>query len=517
MVGIHEIEWSANQALPLLGLLQLLPLVGVVVVALLRHRQSLLTHVGVTFTLAELLLVSFIYQQYDSTLPALQFAEQLHLLPILNYHVAVDGISILFLLLNSLLALMLVLYGAACKIGYKWRFLMLLLVTESALAGMFVTQDIFWFMMLSMVEVLLAGYMLWQWSSAPDRDLALARYLQFMGTGLLLLLIGVLMLGWNHLDATGGRWSFDLLMLIQTPVNPAIGSLVFFLLFYGFGIRIPIFPLHGWLPVVAEHGSVALAPVLLIGLKVGVYGMLRFVFPLMPEVVMQWHQYVVVFAGAGIFYAAVLALQQVNLRRLLAYAVVSHTGVMVIGLYSLNLLGLQGGVMLSINFGLAGAGLLLMSGFVYHRTHTMLLARLGGLFDRIPFIGITFLVAGLSIVGMPGTPGFDAVHLMLEASIEEFGALVTVVAALGNVIAAGFLLWAFQRAFLTPRPAGEGGGRAIPHTTGIERLVAGMLLLVLLLTGFFSEPWLELIETPVQLLEGRFEHAGLATGDLHRG
>ncbi len=382
---------------------------------------------------------------------------------------------------------------------------------------MFVTQDMLWFLMLSMIEIPLAGFMLWQWSTAPDRDLALARYLQFMGTSLLLLLIGILMLGWNHVDATGGRWSFDLHLLIQTPVDPVIGSLVFFLLFYGLSIRVPMFPLHGWLPVVAEHGSVALAPVLLIGIKVGIYGLLRFVFPLMPEVVMQWHQYVVAFAAAGIFYAAVLALQQMNLRRLLAYAVVSHTSVLVIGLFTLNLLGLQGGLMLSITFGLAGAGLLLMSGFVYHRTNTMLLGRLGGLFDRIPFIGITFLVAGLSIVGMPGTPGFDAVHLMMEAAIEEFGALVTVAAALGNVVAAGFLLWAFQRAFLTPRPSGEGSSRAIPHTTGTERVVAGMMLLTLLLAGFFSEPWLELIETPLQLIESRFDHPALDTGTLHHG
>lgn len=517
MVAVNEIHWAASQSLPLLGLLQLLPLIGVVAVLLFRRYPYLLLYTGMSFIVAELLLTIYLYLSYDSSNPALQFAERLTLLPVLNYHVAVDGISILFLLLTTLLCLMLVLYGAGRKLGYKPRFLVVLLLVESALVGMFVTQDLFWFLLLSVAEMLLAGYMLWQWSTAPDRDLALARYLQFMGTGLLLLLVGTLMLGWNHVDVSGGEWSFDLQALTQSPVNPAIGSLLFFLLFYGLAIRVPLFPLHGWLPVAAEHGSVALAPVLLIGLKTGIYGMLRFVFPVMPEVVMQWHQYVAAFAIAGIFYAAVLALKQVNLKRLLAYAVVSHTSVLVIGLFTLNLLGLQGSVMLSINFGLAGAGLLLMSGFVYHRTHTMLIARLGGLFDRIPFIGITFLVAGLSIVGMPGTPGFDAVHLMMEASIEEFGALVTVAAAVGNVVAAGFLLWAFQRAFLNPRPAGQGSGRAIPHTSATERLVAGMMLLVLLGAGFFSEPWLELIETPLQLLEGHFDLSPTHSGVSHDG
>ena len=316
------------------------------------------------------------------------------------------------------------------------------------------------------------------------------------------MLAGTLVLGWNHAATHAGAWSFDLTALSGDRLDPATASLAFFLLFYGLAIRTPLFPLHGWLPPFAEHGSVAVAPVFLLGLKVGVYGLLRFVFPLLPQAVGRWSAYVVAFAVAGTFYAALLALMQTNLRRLLAYAVVSHTSVLIIGLFSLGTAAFQGAVMLSVNFGMAIAGLLFMTGCVYSRTRTTQLDRLGGLFDRLPVIGLAFFVAGLSIVGMPGTPGFDAVHLMLEAAIARFGALVTIAAALGNVAAAAFLLWAFQRAFLAPRTA-EGPAQ-IPPGTWPERLIAGVVILVLLGAGFYSEPWLALTDAPMAALGSRF-------------
>ncbi|MBA1332231.1 NADH-quinone oxidoreductase subunit L, partial [Candidatus Endoriftia persephone str. Guaymas] len=157
-----------------------------------------------------------------------------------------------------------------------------------------------------------------------------------------------------------------------------------------------------------------------------------------------------------------------NLRRLLAFAVVSHTSVLLIGMFSLNLAAFESSVMLSVNFGLAITTLLFMLGFVYRRTHTLLMARLGGLFDHIPLIGIAFLIGGLAIVGMPGTPGFNAVHLTLEAAIHRFGALVTIAAALGNVAAAGFLLWAFQRSFLAPQDETQAALKVEP-TSPVEK------------------------------------------------
>lgn len=489
--------------LPVLGLLQALPLAAALVLLAVR-RDALAVTIGLVVAVAELGIALGLYLRLDHADPGFQLAERLTLAPVLNYHAAVDGVSVLFILLTALLTLLLVVYGPGRRMGGIPQLLALVLATEAVAMSLFTTLDLLWFVGASAVQLTLVGYLMWRWATSPAKDLAVARYFQFMATGLALLLAGTLILAWSHAGQSGGAWTFDLTELTGTRLEPGLAAVVFFLFFYGLGIRTPLFPFHGWLPLAAEHGDVAVAPTLLLGLKVGVYGLLRFVFPLMPEAALEWSGHVVGFATAGIFYAALLALMQSNLRRLLAFAVVSHTSVLLIGLFSLGPEAFQGGVMLSVTFGLAIAGLLFMTGFVYQRTRTTLLGKLGGLFDHVPLLGVAFLVAGLSIVGMPGTPGFDAAHLMLEAAIARFGALVTIAAALGNVAAAGFLLLAFQRAFLAPRP--PGAVESVAGLSWMERLIAVVLILVLLGSGFYPEPWLKLVDAPLAALGAQFPH-----------
>jgi NADH-quinone oxidoreductase subunit M len=457
---------------------------------------------GVAMAMAELGLGVYLLRILDPDSAALQLTERWTLIPPVNYHVGVDGVSMLFILTAALLCLLVVVYAAVRRLRAAPDLLAAVFAIEAALMSLLTTLDLIWFLAASAVELGLAGYVIWRWATSPAKDFALSRFYQFMGTGLALLFAGILMLGWNHADITGDGWTFDLTELAGVPVGAAVSSLVFFLLFYGLAIRTPLFPFHGWLPLVAEHGNIAVAPTFLLGLKIGIYGMVRFLFPILPEAVLQWSGYVVAFATAGVFYAALLALIQVNLRRLLAFAVVSHTSILIIGLFSFGHAAFQGSLILSANFGLAIAGLLFMTGLVYRRARTTLLDKLGGLFDDIPVIGVAFLVAGLSIVGMPGTPGFDAAHLMLEAAMERYGAVETIAAALGNVAAAAFLLWAFQRAFLAPRSADL--QVHIAPATLMERAIAGILILVLLGAGFYSEPWLKLVDAPMASLSARF-------------
>ncbi len=500
-----ELFWNASLSYPLLALLQLLPLLGAALLFSLGERRGAVP-LGRLLVALELLLAVYLYRQFDAASPALQFAERLDLLGPLGYHAAVDGVSVLFVLLTALITVLLSIYGLVRGLEAPGRLLAVVLAVEGVLMSLLTTLNLLWFTLASAVELGLVGYLLWHWATSPEKDMALARFYQFQGTGLLLLLLGTLVAGWNHADATGGHWSFDLLDLAAVSVDASLRSVVFFLLFYGLAVRTPLFPLHGWLPIVARHGNVAIAPAFLLGVKVGIYGLVRFVFPIVPEAVAQWHLFVAAFAAVGVFYAAFLAFLQTNMRRLMAFAVVSHTSLIVIGLFTLHPDALQGAILLAVNFGLAATAMLFMVGFVYRRTRTTAIERLGGLFDRIPSIGITFLVGGLAIVGMPGTPGFDAAHLVLEAAIETFGALPTVAAALGNVAAAGFLLWAFQRAFLTPAAAGTAS--AVERTLPMEFLVAATVLLVLLATGFYLEPWLKLVEVTLQTLALRFGHAG---------
>jgi len=501
---INEIHWASQSAYPILTTLQVIPLIGLIILYGFRNSKHLM-NMGIALSFVELFFVLDLYRHFEPSSSAMQFSEQLTLIAPFSYHAAVDGMSVLFILLTGILSVMLMVYTSIIPLERPKYIPFTILIIEATLMSLFSTLDLLWFALMSFFELGLIGYMMRRWATSPDRDVALSRYLQFMLTGLLLFTIGITMLGWNYAHETGNNWTFDLLLLKDVTMNENISSIVFFLLFYGLAVRIPLFPLHGWLPLVAEHGTVVLAPVFLLGLKVGIYALLRFLMPLLPEAIIQWHEFIVTFAVAGVFYAAVMAMMQVNLRRLLSFAVVSHTSVLIIGLFSLNQIAFEGAILLSINFGLATSGLLFMTGFVYWRTNTALLKKLGGLFDYIPFIGIAFLISGLSLVGMPGTPGFDAAHLILEASIHRFGALVTIAAALGNVIAAGFLLWAFQRAFLSPK-IGTWHQKAINPASRKEEILAAIIILTLVSTGFYSEPWLGLIENSMHGLGEVYSH-----------
>lgn len=499
-----ELFWNQHASWPLLATLQLLPLAGAALLLKLGETP-LAARLGRAIAAIELLLAIVLYRQFDAGNPAYQFAERLDLLGPLSYHAGADGMTVLFMLLGAFIVFLLSLYSMVRALREQSRLLAVVLAVTGMMMSQFATLNLLWFVLASTVELALVGYLVGHWASSPEKDRAMARFYQFQGIGLAMLLVGVLILGWTHHDLTGGVWSFDLLELAGRPVPVELGAVSFFLLFYGLGVRTPIFPLHGWLPTVAQHGNVAIAPTLLLGVKVGIYGMVRFVLPLLPAAVEAWAPYVVGFAAAGVFYAALLAFQQTNLRRLMAFAVVSHTSLVIIGLFALDTVALQGALLMAANYGLAATAMMLMTGFVYRRTRSTHLEKLGGLFDRMPMIGLTYFVAGLAIIGMPGTPGFDAAHLVLEAAIHRFGALPTVAAALGNVVAAGFLLWAFQRAFLAPPPVGRGDG-AVERASTMEWFIAGLLVVVMLTAGFHMAPWLDLVDAPMRALAGRFGH-----------
>ncbi|MBF0143353.1 MAG: NADH-quinone oxidoreductase subunit L [Magnetococcales bacterium] len=497
---------GALTGLPSLEILQLLPLIvgGVIFfIPQLRLALTLSVSVGVVELGIALLLLS----RFDPALSAFSLVSRVPVVGPLAYHAGIDGLSLLFLLLAVFLFLMVVVYGALVRRFRPLnRFLGGVLVMESLVVGQLVTLDLLWFTLLSLGQTLLAGHLLRAWATSSAEGPAVMRYYHFMGIGLLLLFAATLLLGWHHAASTHGPWRFDLPALAAGSLSPAWQSVIFFLLLYGFAIRVPLFPFHAWLPQVAEHGTVASGMAILLGVKTGVFGIFRFLLPLVPDAVWEWHRVVVVVAAAGIFYSALLALSQSNLRRLMAYAVVSHTSIVIIGLFSLESLAFQGAALLTINFGLAVSTLLFTLGIVHLRTGTMLLPRLGALFEPLPWVSVAFLVGSLAVAGMPGTPGFDAAHLVLEATTLRLGALVTITAALGNVAAVSCLLWAFQRAFLAAPDSRHQRNFAIARATPAETVILAVMVLVQVVVGFHSEPWFKLVDQASLELAGRYHH-----------
>lgn len=491
---MHYTEISFS-TLPLLSFLQLLPLIaGLMFLALrLRGRKATFMVIGVAFV--ELLLALLLYAQFDQNLPGnqFQFAEHIPIWGVLEYHVGVDGISVLFIILTALLTFIGVLFVVMRNLHLGSLPASLLLV-QATLMSQLTTLDFLWFWIMSLLEVMAIGYINLRWATTLDARTMITRFMQFMAVGLLLLGIGGAILAWLYADSSSTHvWSFNLLNLANLNIESHLATIIFFFLFYGFAIRVPLFPLHGWLPIFIEQGNIAVAPILFVGVKMGIYGLIRFVFPLVPEAVSEWQNFVVTIAVLGVFYAALLAIQQNNLRRLLAFAVVSHTSLLVIGLFSLNRVGFLGSIFLALNFGLAISGLLSITGIVWRRTNTFMLPKLGQMYRYIPMVGIAFLISSLAIIGMPGTPGFEGVHFLLEASVKQFGALITIVAAIGNVVAAGFLLRAFQQVFLKKATVPIDHWNCDPMRR-TELVLASTVIVSMLVVGFFPEPWLELID-----------------------
>lgn len=485
---------------PPLASLIALPLLAMGAAWLARTpRQAFV--VGIVGAGLQLAAVATLLWQFDPGFAGLQWTGHVAITAGADSHLGVDGISILFLALTALLTLLVILYGEIVEERPAGLYVASVFAFQAVLTGIFLTIDLLGFWLGCLLELIPAGFILNRWGLANGRRQALKQYLQNMLGGLGLTLAAVLIIGLNHAEQAG-RWSFLLQELLATPLPEGSQSTAFVLLFFGLAVRTGLFPFHTWLPAVAQHGPLATLCVYLVGVKVGIYALFRFLLPLLPDAAHHWQRPVVGLALTGIFYGALLALMQINLRRLLAFAAVSHSAMLVVGVFCLNPAGLQGSLILAINFGAAAAGLLFATGVVYRSTGTTWLPRLGGMFDALPLLGLTFLIAALSTMAMPGTPGFDAAHLILEGAIQAHHWSLAVAVAAGSVAAAGFLLWAFQRAFLARRRDTRLQPLAIRMNLP-EIALAGILCSVMLAVGFYTKPWLAIADASLSDLAQR--------------
>ena len=507
MLREGERQGAGQTGFPLLSALLGVPLLGMIAAFRTRLARTVFA-LGLTAAVVELILAVSMLVRFQPHAPGMQFVEQVEFLPWLGVHLGVDGLSVLFLPLTALLTLFVILYAQPHRQERPGAFVASVLALEAMLVGMVTALNLLQFWLFALIEVIPATFLIARYGTSPGRGRAAWQFARSMLGGLAMLIAGILLLGWNHAAATHGVWSFDLATLLETPAPDGQQSLIFILLFAGLAVRLALFPLHAWLPIVAKHGTVAVGVVFLVGVKVGIYALLRFVLPLLPAAARQWDVAIVALGLVGMLYGALLAFIRTDLRRLLAFAVISHTGALVAGLFSLTASGFKGGLLLSLNLGLAAAGLFIVAGLLYHRLGTTRFHRLGGLFDAAPLLGLTFLVVVLGSIAMPGTPGFEAAHLALEGILESYGWGVATVAASGNVLAAGYLLWAYQRIFLARNP--KGVTLPLADLRSRELIVAGLLCAVIIGVGLYANPWIETISGAVESVARVFE-----AGDGH--
>lgn len=498
------IFWSEVTTFPLLTTLTLVPLVTAIVVLLLPSSIMAL-RLGLASAVATALLAIYMVIIFDPDREGVQLFESVQNIN-LTYSVGIDGANILFVALTTILSFLALVYllttrrardkiQVACVLGY-----------EGILIGAFVAMNAMQFWFWCLLELIPIVLMTIRAGSGQKRRWVVGLLLQHWGSGLLMTFTGFMLLAFGVMGS-GDTLSFEWLTLIENKNALEYGTLIFFLLFFGFAIRMPLFPFHGWLPVLAEHGTVASATIFIVGLKLGIYAVIRFILPILSAVAQEWSWFVLILGLISIFYGIVLALMQINIRRLLAFSVIGHTGMLIIGVFDFNLYGLESSILLSIGFGLAAAGIALSIGMIYKRTHTASIPRLGGMFETSAALAFIFVISALSTMGMPGTPGFDGVHLLIDGTIKNHGWILSIAILIGNVLTAALLLRAFQQIFIaapkrlqppytySPRAGSDGPS---PRN---ETITAAVICSLLVGIGFYTSPWLNIIDQNVGVVK----------------
>jgi NADH-quinone oxidoreductase subunit M len=505
---LTEIFAAQQIGFPILSLLLWLPVAALVLLAFIRdeHKayQIALTATGLEFVLSVVLLTHFRIGIAD-----IQFVEHPGALLGLGYHLGIDGISALFVPLTALLSVLAILYTEpAVKANLRGtadvrRYLMAVLGFEAAMIGAFVALDLLLFWLFFVLELIPSYYLIVRYGTGEKRHAAAKNYIGVMLASAAVMLAGFVLLASNHASSTDAGASFDLVKLLTVPVPLPLQTGIFFLLCLGFAVKAPIFPFHAWMPKVLEQGPVVGMSVFLVGIKLGTYGFLRFIIPLLPEAAHEWFWLLALMGALGMVYGALIALIQTNLRRLLAFASLSHMGVVMIGLFSLNFSGFQGGLLQMINLGAAGAGLFFVAGFLYTRVGPPEIASIGGLFDFVPRLSLAFLVIGMASIGMPGTNGFNGEHLVIIGAYERHWWMAAAV-GLGIFLSAAYFLYYYLRGFLGPIHNPKVS--TLPDLDRREMAIAISMGVLIFWIGLATSPFLNIMEGSLQALATRMEH-----------
>jgi NADH-quinone oxidoreductase subunit M len=406
-----------------------------------------------------------------------------------NYIVGVDGISLFMVLLTTFLMPAAILVSWRIERQAKY-YLIAFLVLESAMIGSFVALDLLLFF-LFFEALLFPMYLIIGGWGSERRVYAAVKFFLFTMAGSAFLLVSILFL-YFRAGSQLGHTTFDFTQL-QHLVLPATTARWLFLGFFvAFAVKVPLVPLHTWLPDAHTEaptaGSLILAAVLL---KIGAYGLIRFNLGLFPEASHYFRTFVMMLAVVGIVYGAAVALIQTDVKRLVAYSSVSHLGFVVLGTFAFTLQAMSGGVLQMVNHGLSTGALFLLVGMLYDRTHTRDLGRMGGLAATMPALAGVFLFVALSSMGLPGLNGFVGEFLVLLGTfiVSKPFAVAAVVAV---VLAAVYLLWAYQRMMHGAVAIEE--HRLLPDLSRLEYAILVPILAAILLLGVFPQPLLDKIE-----------------------
>ena len=497
----------------ILNIITYIPAVGALVILFMSKNSTRTIRAFATATAVIDFLVSlWLWPNFDKT-KLFQFRETYSWIPSLGvkYDFGIDGIALLLILLTTFMGIIAIVSSyTAIKFREKEYYILLLLL-QTGMIGTFCSLDFFLFYVFWEIMLVPMYFIIGIWGGSRNLYAAIKFFLYTLAGSVLMLLSILALYFFNdggisflNIHGLGNPGTFSVLQFhnIGHLIPPSLQFWIFLGFFFGFAIKVPMFPFHTWLPdahvEAPTAGSIILAAVLL---KMGTYGFVRFALPILPDATKQLLVPIVVLSLIGIIYGALVSLVQKDMKKLVAYSSVSHLGFVMLGMFALNPIGLRGSVIQMINHGISTGALFLLVGMIYERRHTRMIADYGGLAKQMPMYAALFLIAALSSMGLPALNGFIGEFMILlgAANSTAFGTIsYAALAATGIVLGAAYLLWLYQRVFWGPldNPANQN----VPDVNKRELGLMLALIVMMVWIGVYPTPFLDVIEKPVDYI-----------------
>ncbi len=478
---------------PILSLVIFIPVVGAIGLLFIdRNNTFLIKLMALIISIVTFIVSLPLFFRFDMNSYGMQFVENRAWIPAwnINYALGLDGISVLFVLLSTLITILCVLISWDSITEKLKEFYMSVLMVEAAMIGVFCSLDFFLFYIFWEAMLIPMFLIIGVWGG-PNRVYASIKFFLFTLVGSLLMLVGIVVL----YTYSGGSFSILELDAITYPYNMQLW--LFWAFFASFAVKVPMFPFHTWLPDAHSEaptaGSVLLAAVLI---KMGAYGFLRFSIPLFPDAAVAMTPIMLTLSVIAIIYGGIVCLAQTDLKRLIAYSSVSHMGFVTLGIFALNTQGLEGSILQMINHGIITGALFLSVGAIYERTHSRNISDYGGLATVTPVFAAFFMIFTLASIGLPSTNGFVGEFLIILGGFTA-NKLIGVLAATGVIIGAAYMLWLYQRVFFM-----ELGPKAAGLTDFNAREIITLLPMVVLIfwIGLYPNALLDFMRVSVQHL-----------------
>jgi NADH-quinone oxidoreductase subunit M len=483
----------------LLSIFLWLPIAGAILLAFFpRGATGAIRAFGLAVSLVTFVVSLGVLRGWEDGQASFQFVESYDWIPQwgIRYALGLDGISLWLVLLTTFLTPIIFLAGWNVIYKHPKEYVISFLIMETAMIGAFLATDLLLFYIFFELMLLPMYLVIGVWGG-KNRIYAAVKFFLFTIAGSLLMLLAILYLAFQNYHQVGLP-TFAITELYGTQLTATAQLLLFFAFSLAFAIKVPLFPLHTWLPdahvEAPTGGSIILAGVML---KMGTYGFLRFVLPFFPESSARWANLMIVLSVIGIIYGALVAWVQPDMKKLVAYSSVSHLGFCVLGIFAMNQTAIEGSILQMVNHGLSTGALFLLVGVIYERRHTRLLADYGGIGHTMPVFTTFFVIAVLSSVGLPGLNGFIGEFLILAGTFQTHPVAATI-AASGVILAAIYLLWLVQKVFFGPITIEE--NRNIPDIAWNEIAAVVPLVVFMVWIGVHPNTFLKKMEPSVKHL-----------------